>query len=240
MTITISKFKFAMSVLALVLLGGGVAYAGINDNPFVDVPDVGASDEAFYSEPVEWLWDNGLTTGTSATTFEPMRSVTRGEYATFNYRYDQNIVQPALEEIEENVATVASDLANSTRVYFARVDADGTVAKTSHDAISVEHSGSDGEYTVTLPESAANCVVQTGLSMNGEGLDLLVGLGYINHSTTFSLHDEAGPADEVSVYTVFNEPFELVDMPFTITAYCSGSFLTWLPGIIIDPIIILP
>ncbi len=51
--------------------------------PFVDVPS-----NAFYTEAVAWMVANGITTGTSATTFHPERPVTRGELATFLYRLD--------------------------------------------------------------------------------------------------------------------------------------------------------
>jgi len=46
--------------------------------------DVAAS--AFYADAVGWMVSAGVTTGTSPTTFEPDRLVTRGELATFLYR----------------------------------------------------------------------------------------------------------------------------------------------------------
>ena len=41
---------------------------------------------AFYAAPVSWMVGEGITTGTTPTTFEPSRYVTRGEVATFLYR----------------------------------------------------------------------------------------------------------------------------------------------------------
>lgn len=49
--------------------------------PFVDVPA-----GQFFSEAVAWMSNNGITTGTSATTFHPGRAVTRAEIATFLWR----------------------------------------------------------------------------------------------------------------------------------------------------------
>jgi hypothetical protein len=46
--------------------------------------DVGTGE--FYSAPVAWLVSQGITTGTSPTTFSPGRCVTRGELATFFLR----------------------------------------------------------------------------------------------------------------------------------------------------------
>ena len=51
------------------------------DHPFVDVL-VGT----FYNEPVKWLLDLDITTGTSPTTFSPGSDVTRAEVAAFLHR----------------------------------------------------------------------------------------------------------------------------------------------------------
>jgi hypothetical protein len=41
----------------------------------------------FYDLPIGWLLAEGLTTGTTPTTYEPDRGVTRGEFATFLWRF---------------------------------------------------------------------------------------------------------------------------------------------------------
>ena len=51
------------------------------ENPFADV----ASD-AYYYAPVLWAVENGITSGTSANTFAPDASCTRGQIMTFLYR----------------------------------------------------------------------------------------------------------------------------------------------------------
>ncbi|MEQ8840500.1 MAG: S-layer homology domain-containing protein [Acidimicrobiales bacterium] len=48
---------------------------------FSDVPD-----SSFYAEAVRWLKDQGITTGTSATTYSPNDNVTRGQMAAFLFR----------------------------------------------------------------------------------------------------------------------------------------------------------
>ncbi len=50
-------------------------------NPFVDV------EAAYQQQPVGWLHASGITTGTSATTFEPDAPITRGDFATLLWRY---------------------------------------------------------------------------------------------------------------------------------------------------------
>ncbi len=51
-------------------------------SPFTDV-----SSDAYYAEAVAWLVGEGITTGTSATTFSPDDPVTRGQMAAFLWRY---------------------------------------------------------------------------------------------------------------------------------------------------------
>ena len=71
MTITLTKAKLAIAVLAVVMLVPATA----------------------------WAKDNDITTGSPAgsKTFKPDDNVTRGESVTFLKRYDDNIVQPALD-----------------------------------------------------------------------------------------------------------------------------------------------
>ncbi len=99
----ITKSKLALSVLVVSLLVPAVALAS---HVFDDVPD-----GKFYSEPIQWAFDNGVTTGTSATMFSPENAVTRAQNVTFAYRYDQNVVQPALNNITTDIAANAADIA---------------------------------------------------------------------------------------------------------------------------------
>ena len=50
-------------------------------NPFTDV-----SADAYYYDAVLWAVENGITSGTSETTFEPNATVTRGQTVAFMYR----------------------------------------------------------------------------------------------------------------------------------------------------------
>ena len=52
-------------------------------NPFVDVPA-----GTYYTDPVRWAFETGITTGTSPTTFAPNQAVTRVQFAAFLSRYD--------------------------------------------------------------------------------------------------------------------------------------------------------
>ena len=52
-------------------------------NPFVDV-----SAGTYYTDPVRWAFETGITTGTSSTTFAPNQAVTRVQFAAFLSRFD--------------------------------------------------------------------------------------------------------------------------------------------------------
>ena len=96
--------KFAAAVVGLIGLG---ATAGFASNTFTDVPA-----GRYYTDAVDWAFNNGVTTGTSATTFSPEQAVTRAQNVTFAYRYDQNVVQPALDNIDTQLDAVDGQLAD--------------------------------------------------------------------------------------------------------------------------------
>ena len=52
------------------------------ENPFTDVPA-----DTWYTDAVIWASENGITAGTSETTFSPTNSRTREQLATFFYRF---------------------------------------------------------------------------------------------------------------------------------------------------------
>ena len=52
------------------------------NNPFTDVKA-----DSYYYDAVLWAVENGITGGTSATTFSPEDSCTRGQVVTFLYRF---------------------------------------------------------------------------------------------------------------------------------------------------------
>lgn len=52
------------------------------ETAFTDVPA-----DAYYAPAVQWAAADGITTGTTATTFSPDRGCTRGQIVTFLYRY---------------------------------------------------------------------------------------------------------------------------------------------------------
>jgi pectate lyase len=74
--LSIVALAAVMALLASATPARGVAGFG----------DVGAG--RFYSEPVQWMVDEAITTGTSATCFSPDDDVTRGQAAAFMWRME--------------------------------------------------------------------------------------------------------------------------------------------------------
>ena len=62
------------------------------ENPFTDIPE-----GKYYTEAVLWAYENGITTGKTATTFKPDDTCTRAQIVTFLYRYNNS---PAIETTE--------------------------------------------------------------------------------------------------------------------------------------------
>lgn len=52
-----------------------------SDIPFLDVPT-----DSYYLRPTQWMFSQNLTTGTSETTFDPNRPISKAEFVTFLWR----------------------------------------------------------------------------------------------------------------------------------------------------------
>lgn len=59
---------------------------GTSDLPFLDFPFVDVPADAYYFGATQWMFSQNLTTGTSATTFDPDRPITKAEFVTFLWR----------------------------------------------------------------------------------------------------------------------------------------------------------
>ena len=111
------RLRVFVVVVGVVVLG---VSAGLASSVFSDVPA-----GRYYSDAVDWAFDNGVTTGTSASTFSPEDPVTRGQNVTFAYRYDQNVVQPAFEDVVVDIVGLTNSLGSmESRVTAAENEID--------------------------------------------------------------------------------------------------------------------
>lgn len=79
-----------LMALALVLSLNLTAFAAVEDTGFSDV-----AADAWYADAVEYVRDNGLMSGTSATTFAPDSTMTRAMLAATLYRRRAVQLSPA-------------------------------------------------------------------------------------------------------------------------------------------------
>ena len=146
MTFTISKTKLAIAIIAVAMT---VPTSAMAFHVFDDVPD-----DKFYADPVEWAFDNGITTGKSPTSFAPDDSVTRGESVTFLKRYNDNVVEPALEELTSDVAALGP-------MYWASIAADGSIIARSpgvNTDVAETNRFDEGEYEVDFDvDTVSDC-----------------------------------------------------------------------------------
>ena len=166
------------------LLAGFVAVAVLvpsvvlATHTFSDVPD-----GTYYTAAVSWAADNGITTGTSATTFSPDASVTRAQNVTFAYRYDQNIVQPALDDIDTaidanttaaNTAQTTADAADAPdRVVWVADDGTGDFLLLSTALASISDASVSNPYVVRIAPGeyteTATVALKTYVAVEGSG-----------------------------------------------------------------------
>ena len=81
LTETNGKFAFTMPASKVTVEAVFTAIAGKAENPFTDVPG-----DAYFADAVIWAVGKGITSGTTATTFSPNASCTRGQMVTFLWR----------------------------------------------------------------------------------------------------------------------------------------------------------
>ncbi len=223
-TIEITRTRLVALIMALVLVAPATAFAA---SVFDDVPE-----DAFYAAPVEWAADNGITTGKSPTTFAPLDLMNRAEGVTFLQRYENNVVAPRsdarqaqIDALIEQTEALAQDADLLPRVYFARVAADGTIEHDGQSDLAVERVG-DGDYLVTLPEAADNCVLDATFYASADiGGELLQRFGEYRGpaASVFAIRwTEQGPND-IRVFTHEDDGGneDLTDLPFAFTAICA-------------------
>lgn len=168
MTITIRKLHLAIAVLVVALIAPATAVA---THIFTDVPD-----GAFYADPVEWAFNNQITTGKSSTKFAPSDAVTRGESVTFLQRYDDNIVQPAVAALSTAqpfaVSALETNVAGLTGAPAAYVTVSVNAAVDGHVTINSTAIFETSSF-VTCVIVEANNIPPAGISASHESIQSL-------------------------------------------------------------------
>lgn len=165
------------ALVAVVAGLGMVAGAASAATLFDDVPT-----GAFYAEPVEWAAANGITTGRTATTFEPDTGVTRGESVTFLKRYHDEFVAPLVAAVPE--------------MLWVAVGGDGTAARGSAGVES--ETTSTGFYEVDFGVDITGCTYAATIA---EADPVEPTTTILLRELTISLQPKPGDANVLLVHT---------------------------------------
>lgn len=125
---------------------------------------------AYYAEAVDWAVENGVTTGMSATTFEPDTVCTRGQVVTFLYRCMKDGTEGGEGGTDSSEPLSVSFPAPYDVLTFTEADFD--YAGRAADATSAVITGGDGHYTYTWEYSWDKTIWkdQSTLSFNTDGM----------------------------------------------------------------------
>ena len=128
---------------------------GLTEHPFTDV-DAGS----FYEKPVLWALENGITTGATATTFNPVGQCLRAQVVTFLHRTAQLPPPPVAYALNtrfdanQGTVTLSHSQAQAGEIITATVvPAEGWQIETVSCLSGTEVTRvSDTEYTFVMPE----------------------------------------------------------------------------------------
>jgi hypothetical protein len=140
------------SLAAGLALAVGVPAVAMAAHPFDDVPD-----GQWFSEAVDWAFDNNLTTGKTPTTFNGWDTMNRYEGVVFFNRYDTEIVQPAVAGLEQKIDKVEQDIEDTVRMQFDMFDHDRQANSMTADTIA--GSAVATTATVTVPDGYRGNIV---------------------------------------------------------------------------------
>ena len=121
------------------------------EHHFVDVVS------GWQNKPVAWLLANKITTGTSPTTFAPNQSVTRGQLATFLYRYRDN---PTVAATGHRPTCDLFDAVDSSNFHTCAVRKDQTIVCWG-DNSSGQANAPDGQFISVSAGQQHTCAIRT-------------------------------------------------------------------------------
>ena len=109
----------SMIVTVLYRIAGQPSHSGAN--PFTDI------NTGWYYDAVLWVYENGIVTGTSATTFAPDGAVTREQMATFPYRFANHMGYDTTNKADLTVFPDASKVGSWAYDALAWANAEGLI-----------------------------------------------------------------------------------------------------------------
>ena len=133
----------AMMVTILYRIAGSPAAEGTHT--FADVPD-----GVFYTEPVIWAVQNGITTGLTANLFAPDKSLTRQELVTFLYRFAKYMEYDVTKTTDLSAYTDFARVQPYAVEAFQWAVASGVVNGTSETTLSPENTTTRAQICIMV------------------------------------------------------------------------------------------
>ncbi len=130
--------------------------------------------------------------------------MTRGEAVTFLKRYNDNVVEPAIAEVQDDADDNAAAIDNIP--LFATITEDGEVYEGANGLVSSTRN-SEGNYTLTFDRDVSQCAVATSDLVFSGTRDVSAEAGF-------------GASDEVGV-RITNETDALEDSWFNVIVMCA-------------------
>ena len=133
----------AMMVTILYRIAGSPAVEA--DATFADVPA-----EVFYTAPVAWAVENGITNGVSSSLFAPGKSLTRQELVTFLYRFAGVMGYDRTATTDLSAYTDADEIQSYAVQAFQWAVASGVVNGTSQTTLSPENTTTRAQICIMV------------------------------------------------------------------------------------------
>ena len=201
--------KATLGGLALAVVIPTAAIAA--GTPFTDVPG-----GQWFSDAVDWAYDNGITTGVSPTEFAGEQGFTRYQAVTMLERMDTNIIQPGLDAVSDDIS----------QIYHAVVADDGTIKTDVSTSGATAKRLNEGIYELDFPVDVDGCVWQATLVAVPNG-GLQVGqpqppIGEIGLARDFDGPIVGGSFDNSGIFVeTYDSAGTNVDQGFSVTVICS-------------------
>ncbi len=210
--------RSALAGLALVIAIPTIAMAA---HPFTDVPA-----GQWFSDSVDWAYNNNITTGVSPTEFGGDQGFTRYQAVTMLERMDTNIIQPGLDTLADDVSAL-DDMLNSVEadmstMFHAVVHGDtGTRESNSSTAGVTSTRLSTGVYELGFPVEISACAWQGTLTVAHDGGVLVGQPSPVSGSIGLSPDFDAA-LDPSGIYVkTWDAAGASADRDFTVSVTCS-------------------